>query len=66
MCLLFFVAGVTLLNSGVYYTLKRAPVYTTIAVILGLGILWALIAALKKPIAPGNTKIAPEDLKRSE
>jgi hypothetical protein len=61
MCLLFIVAGVTLLNSGVYYSLKRPPVYTTIAVVIGLGILWALVTGREKPDVPDDTKIAPED-----
>ena len=64
MCLLLIVAGVTLSGSRVYYTLSRPPVYTSFAVIIGLGFLWALISARKKPEAD-NTKIVPEDLKRS-
>lgn len=65
MCLLLIVAGVTLSGSRVYYTLSRPPVYTTVAVIIGLGLLWALISAQKKPEVPDNTKIVPDDLKRS-
>ena len=60
MCLLFIVAGVTLLNSGVYYSLRRPPVYTTFAVVLGLGILWALVSALKKPTEPDKAKNTTE------
>lgn len=64
MCLLLIVAGVTLSGSNVYYTLRRPPVYTTVAVVIALGAAWALITALRKPDAPDNTKIG-DDLKRS-
>ena len=65
MCLLLIVVGVTLSGSRVYYTFSRPPVYTTVAVVVALGAAWAFISALKKPSVPDDTKIVPQDLKRS-
>jgi len=66
MCLLVIVVAVTLLRSGIYYSIRRSSVYTTVAVIVGLGILWTLALARKKPDGLDKTNVVPDEMKGSE